>query len=93
MGKKAPTPRGSSSIRELAERKLACGGRTDLAKLTPDEVRNLAQELDVHRVELNSRASSPNATRTRGTSGDARSQGAEGSRASSSSSSAGMEGR
>lgn len=52
MSPRAKKPRRSPSIRQLAERKLAGRAAVDLAKLTPDEIRGLVHELEVHRVEL-----------------------------------------
>lgn len=52
MGGKAWRPPAVSSLRDLAERSLPGGSRSDLSALTQDEIRTLAEELDVHRVEL-----------------------------------------
>jgi PAS domain S-box-containing protein len=45
-------PRKTPSIRQLAERKLAGGSAVALDHLTPDEIRRVVHELEVHQVEL-----------------------------------------
>jgi len=41
-----------SSIRRLAERRLAAGTAVDIDDLTAEEIRNFVHELEVHRIEL-----------------------------------------
>lgn len=52
MSEIAKNPRKKPSIRQLAEKRLAGRAPADLANLTPDEVRRIVHELEVHQVEL-----------------------------------------
>lgn len=52
MSEVAPNPRKAPSIRQTAEQKLIGGASFDLERLTPDEIRRVVHELEVHQVEL-----------------------------------------
>jgi len=52
MDPSVPRPGASGSLRQLAEESLAKRPPVDLAALAPDQVRALAHELEVHRIEL-----------------------------------------
>ena len=43
---------GTRSLRQLAARKIASRGTVDLDALTPNQVRDLVHELEVHKIEL-----------------------------------------
>src|SRR5512134_3846734 len=52
MDDRLPRPGDVESLRELAEASLPKRPRVDLSALTADEVRALAHELEVHKIEL-----------------------------------------
>jgi hypothetical protein len=52
MSPKRRDPARASTLRELAQARVASKPPADLDALTPREIRDLVHELEVHKVEL-----------------------------------------